>query len=264
MTQNLQISPRYYRWHVDQGVEWMETHTGYDHLNWRIPISQAALVLVDIWNGHYLTDTAARAEKIIQQKIRPLLSAARRDGLKIIHAPGPDLARKHPAWVGLTDPEEPTSKPESDWPPSGFRSKSGEYENYARPKEPRDQERETLRAGLAIHPVVVPTGKEAVVATGAELHRYCREQGILFLFYLGFNTNACILLRDYGTLAMGKRGYAITIVRDCTTGMESFQTHDALEQTRGAILFLEMFGNCSVVSDDLIAGLPGKDSRAQQ
>ena len=99
-----------------------------------------------------------------------------------------------------------------------------------------------------------PEGTDVVVATGDELHRYCRQKGVHFLFYVGFNTNACILLRDYGTLEMGKRGYGIIIVRDCTTGMESSETHDQLSQTRGAVLFLEMFGNFSTTSEDLIAG----------
>jgi nicotinamidase-related amidase len=251
----LHINPRYYRWHVDPGVEWVETHTGYAHLDWVIPLSRAALVLVDVWDRHYLLDTAARSEAIIQQKILPLLSACRKAGLPLIHAPAPDLAKKHPAWVRLIGEEEASCEPEEDWPPREFRSKSGAYEKYAHPKELRDGEREELRAGLTMHPAVQPTGEEVVIATGEELHRYCTQQGILFLFYAGFNTNACILLRDYGTLAMGKRGYEIVIVRDCTTGMESFETHDALWQTRGAILFLEMFGKYSVTSEDLIEGL---------
>lgn len=106
-----------------------------------------------------------------------------------------------------------------------------------------------------MHPDVQPVGDEVVVATGDELHEHCRKKGILFLFFLGFNTNACVLLRDYGTLEMGKRGYEVILVRDCTTGMESFETTDELWQTRGAILFLEMFGKYSVASEELIAGL---------
>ena len=112
--------------------------------------------------------------------------------------------------------------------------------------------------GKSMHPHVRPEDNEVVVATGEELHRYCREQRILFLFFLGFNTNACILTRDYGTIQMSKRGYEVILVRDCTTGMESFETSDQLLQTRGAILFLEMFGRYSVTSDELIAGLPAK------
>ena len=66
----------------------------------------------------------------------------------------------------------------------------------------------------------------------------------------------CILARDYGTLAMHARGYEIIIVRDCTTGMESFETQEGLWQTRGAILLLEMTRRYSISSDELLAGLP--------
>ena len=54
---------------------------------------------------------------------------------------------------------------------------------------------------------------------------------------------------------MYRRGYEVIIVRDCTTGMESVETRDGLEQTRGAILNLEMFNRYSVLAEDLIAGL---------
>ena len=46
------------------------------------------------------------------------------------------------------------------------------------------------------------------------------------------------------------------MLRDCTTGMESFETYEELWQTRGAILILEMFGKYSLTSDELVAGLP--------
>jgi len=99
---------------------------------------------------------------------------------------------------------------------------------------------------------------EPVVATGEELHRYCKQQGILFLLIAGFNTNACIFSRDYGTIQMSNRGYEVMLVRDCTTGMESKETQPALSQTTGAILLLEMFGQYSITSEGVIAGLPKK------
>ena len=46
------------------------------------------------------------------------------------------------------------------------------------------------------------------------------------------------------------------MIRDCTTGMESFETHDGLWQTRGAVQILEMFGKYSITASELIAGLP--------
>jgi nicotinamidase-related amidase len=258
MEKHIHIHPRYYRWHVDPGVEWVEKNTSYATLDWRIPIEQAALVLVDVWDRHYITDTEARGEAVVQDRILPLLPHCRKAGLHLIHAPSPgrDLATSHPKWVNLLTEEERLASRDADWPPKAFRNKSGAFETFARPFEPRSQEREARVAKLAMHPQVQPEGDDVVIAYGEELHRYCKQKGILFLFYLGFNTNACILHRDYGTLEMARYGYDIIMLRDCTTGMESFETRDELWQTRGAVLILEMFGKYSVTSDELIAGLP--------
>jgi len=248
----LQIKPRYYRWHVNHGIEWLETNTGYAKLDWEIPISQTALVLVDVWNHHYLKDIEARSEVIIREKLVPLVNVCRKAGLQIIHAPSPDIAKEESKWVKI--PIQSLQHTD-DWPPYEFRSKSGDYKAFAKPSEPREEEIAKHVEELRLHPLIQPEGDDVVIATGEELHLYCKQKGILFLFYAGFNTNACILLRDYGTLRMSERGYDVIIVRDCGTGMESYETHDELWQTRGAVLFLEMFGRYSVSSEDLISGL---------
>jgi nicotinamidase-related amidase len=254
---SIEIKPRYYRWHVDPGVEWIEKNTGYTNLEWDIPLSQVALVGVDVWDRHYIKDTEARGEQVVQDKILPLIAACRKGGLEIIHAPSPgrNLAQGNPAYVNLVTREEVDAGKDHEWPPSDFKGKSGEFASYARPVEPRDKERADRVADLVMHPEVQPEGDEVVVAFGEDLHRYCKQKGILFLIYMGFNTNACILLRDYGTLEMSKRGYEIIMVRDCTTGMESFETHDELWQTRGAVTILEMFGKYSITTDELITAL---------
>ena len=261
----LRIEPRYYRWHVDPGEEWLEKNTGYARLDWEIPISQAALVVVDVWDRHYIKDPEERAEVIIQEKIRPLVAACRKSGLQIVHAPSPSHAKKCAAWVGAgkenTRPVNPpagkaTTSTEKPWPPGEFRSKSGPYKAYARPQEPMAADRARILKGICIHPDVRPEGSDVVVATGQELHEFCRRRGILFLFYIGFNTNTCILQRDYGTMEMHDRGYEVIVLRDCTTGMESFETQEGLWQTRGAVLFLEMNRKYSILSGELLAGLP--------
>jgi nicotinamidase-related amidase len=261
----LRIEPRYYRWHVDPGEEWLEKNTGYARLDWEIPISRAALVVVDVWDRHYIKDPEERAETIIQEKIRPLVAACRKSGLQIIHAPSPPHAKKCTAWVAAEKEHAPRVNPpagkaitstEKPWPPAEFRSKSGPYKAYARPQEPMAADRARILKGICIHPDVRPEGTDVVVATGEELHTFCRQRGILFLFYIGFNTNMCILQRDYGTMKMHARGYEVIVLRDCTTGMESFETREGLWQTRGAILFLEMNRKYSILSEEFLAGLP--------
>jgi len=49
-----------------------------------------------------------------------------------------------------------------DWPPAEFRSKSGIYKAYARPIEPREEERKKRVAGLKMHPQVQPGGDDVV------------------------------------------------------------------------------------------------------
>lgn len=251
----LHIKPRYHRWHVDPGQEWLETNTGYAKLDWKIPVAQTALVLLDVWQRHYIKETEERAEKIINEKYVPLLAKVREQGMQVIHAPSPEAAMKHPNWVQLVSRSE-INPPTDTWPPAEFRRMSGPYKAFSRPNEPREAERRALPA-LTFHPKVTPQGNEAVVATGEELHRYCKQKGILFLLYAGFNTNACIISRDYGATQMTNRGYAVTLLRDCTTGMETKETQAQLLQTNGAILLLEMFGQYSVTSDELIKGFSG-------
>lgn len=249
----LSIQPRYHRWYVDPGVEWLEINTGYATLDWVLPVSATALVLVDVWQRHYIKDTEARAEAIITNNLLPLMTACRNVGMSVIHAPSPPVARQHPNWVKLVSEAEMAPR-HDDWPPASFRDLSGPYLPYRRPKEPREAEKQNLPP-LDFHPKARPVAKEPVVATGEELHRYCKKQGILFLLFTGFNTNACILSRDYGTMQMSNRGYEVILVRDCTTGMESKETQPTLSQTTGAILLLEMFGQYSVSSREVIAGL---------
>ncbi len=251
----LNIKPRYHRWHVDPGQEWLETNTEYSTLDWKIPVSQTALVLLDVWQRHYIKETEERAEKIINEKYVPLLEKVRANGMQVIHAPSPQAATKHPNWVKLVSNAE-LNPPNDSWPPAEFRSTSGPYKAYSRPHEPREAERQALPE-LTFHPKVTPQKNEAVIANGEELHRYCKQKGILFLLYAGFNTNACIISRDYGATQMSNRGYSVSLIRDCTTGMESKETQAGLLQTNGAILLLEMFGQYSITSDQIINGFSG-------
>jgi nicotinamidase-related amidase len=245
----LKIKPRYHRWHVDPGVDWLEKNTSYAHLDWAIPLSQSALVLVDVWQRHYLKDTEERSEIIIQDKLLPLITTCRQHHMPIIHAPSLPVAREHPNWTNLIEKSEMT-KQRDDWPPTDFRTLTGPYKTYQRPFEPREEERQQLPE-LTFHPDIQPLSNEPVIGTGEELHRLCKRENILFLFFAGFNTNACILSRDYGTLQMSNRGYQVILIRDCTTGMESADTYTTLAQTHGAILLLEMFGQYSVSSDEI-------------
>ena len=98
----IHLRPRYHRWHVDPGVEWVESNTSHAHLQWTFERRHCALVLLDVWNQHYLKDTQARAEGIVQQRLLPLVAASRQAGLPIVHAPSPNQAKETRPVVATT------------------------------------------------------------------------------------------------------------------------------------------------------------------
>ncbi len=251
----LHVRPRYYRIYTDPGIEVAERHYNYAWLEWPIPRDRVALVLVDVWNYHFASDTWARMENVMQDGLIPLVKACRCHGLPVIHAPAPEVAEGH---ANQFRPGTPAPRPPFDpeWPPPDFHRRAGEWAAFAWPREPQDEDRQRMRTDLRdFHPEVVPQEGEAVVANGEELHLLCKERGYLFLLFAGFNTNACVMMRDYGVPAMQRRGYAAILVRDATTGMETHETTEEALLTQATILNLEQFGTPTLTSGEIVKAL---------
>jgi nicotinamidase-related amidase len=255
----MRLQPRYARIYTDPGVEQAEANYQYRELPMDMPLNEAALVCVDCWSWHFSRETLERTEQITRDHIVPLLEACRRQGLLVIHAPADPVASRHPNWVHLKAPDAKPQPPWPNspvWPPAEFRQKTGAYAAYARPLEPQqDQRSEHGRTLRDFHPLVKPVGDEPVVRDGEELHLLCAQRRILHLFFIGFNTNACVMMRDYGLPAMTARGYTGILVRDCTTGMEVADTLKDLTCTKGTIATIEQFLGYSVTSQQLVQAL---------
>ena len=209
------------------------------------------------------TPVPGRNESFSKRKDTPIIDGLPTARATVDSCPAPNVAKHYSDWQPKPHQTAETAtetNQSTQWPPLDFRRKSGLYADFAKPKEARQNEIDHLTANRQMHPDVRPKGTDVVITDSQELHRFCSQRQILFLFYLGFNTNACILMRDYGTLEMGMRGYGIIVLRDCTTGIESYQTHDQLWQTRGAVLFLEMFSKYSITSPELIDSLASSRS----
>lgn len=255
----MNVNPRYVRLYTEPGVELAEKNYQCAELDWRVPVDRAALVCVDCWAWHFSGDTLERMEKLTRENIVPLLAACRKNGMLVIHAPAGSVATRHPNWLALKpkDARPQAEWPDSpDWPPGEFRQKKGPYAQYAKPAEPQHADRaDHAVTRRKFHDDVRPVGDEPVILDGEELHRLCAQRGILHLFYIGFNTNACLMGRDYGVPRMSGRGYHTIVVRDCTTGMETAETYKDLTCTVGTIADIEQFYGYSVASDQLIKSL---------
>jgi nicotinamidase-related amidase len=259
--QVLRLRPRYYRIYTDPGVEVAERNYQYAFMDWEVPLEQVALVLIDVWNYHFASDTWERMEEVMEKNLIPLVAACRKWGLFIVHAPATPVAERHPNWVRLAPDFTVPSQRDPEWPPEDFVQRQGEYKPFARPYEPQDEDRKRMHDEVRdFHPKVKPVGDEPVVLNGQELHLLCKQRGVLFLFFAGFNTNACVIGRDYGVPSMEKRGYGCVLVRDATAGMETHETTRDATLTKATILNLEQFGTPTLGAHEIIDSLKDMDS----
>ncbi|MBI4550957.1 MAG: isochorismatase family protein [Candidatus Latescibacteria bacterium] len=222
-----------------------------------LPVASTALVLVDVWNVHFIESWIERAKTVTIEAIVPALRAARTAGLTIIHAPCPEVARQYPQTernppvVGAVTPSA-----EPDWPPAAFRRRAGEYAAYAGPRNQPPSigiHWNQLSPQLGMSPAIEVREDDVVVATGGQLHRVLAERGILHLIYAGFATNWCVLGRDYGVRAMARHAYNIILLRDCTTGVEFPDTLQNCFVTEVSIREVEQQFGFSASNADFLA-----------
>jgi nicotinamidase-related amidase len=213
----------------------------------RLPLTDCALVLVDVWDRHQVYSHQERCEPVIREVLLPLLHEARAAGLRVIHAPGRAAGLHYPQcrvtesgggeWVGGT--------PDPDWPASGA----------AWVRELVEPAVQQLRADRRIHPLCEPLADEPVVADGGQLHAVLKAERRSVPFFAGFAANLCVLNRDYGMRAFHGRGYGTVLVRDGTVAIEAASTAERGLLLEASIVEAEMNFAGSVASGDLRAGL---------
>lgn len=220
---NLELRTRFLI-HEPRAIDlpYREEHFGFKYTAVSIPPAQAAVVLVDCWDEPTIESHGERSAQICQDLIRPLLDVCRTLGTTVVHAPSPPVARKFPQWLRYAGDSEltPPTQAVADWPPPDFAQRQGKWANleahYGEEWLPLRRQHDAIRS---IDRAVWPADEDFVIATGAQLHRLCRDRKIRYLFYAGFAANYCVPHRDYGVFAMRERGYCIVVLRDCTTSI---------------------------------------------
>ncbi len=248
----LDLKVRYFQDSTPAGVPCREENFIRREIRMELPVDRTALVLVDLWNTHFIDSWIERAAQVTREAIVPAIESSRDAGLTVIHAPSPEVARqfsqssRNPA-----APDPPGGG--ADWPPPAFRGREGEYRAY---RGPRSQPPgigihwDPISDDLSISPAVEVRDEDVVIASGAELHEVLAERNVLHLVYAGFATNWCVLGRDYGIRSMARYGYNIVFLRDCTAGVEFPDTLDELFVTEIAVREIEQQFGFSASNED--------------
>ena len=105
-----------------------------------MPIGQSAVVLIDVWECHYLQDTSARSEQFIPAKDTPIIDGLLTARATVDSCPAPNAAKHYSDWHPKPHQTAETAtetNQSTQWPPLDSRRKSGLYADFAKPKEAR-------------------------------------------------------------------------------------------------------------------------------
>jgi nicotinamidase-related amidase len=224
--------------YTDLDVPCIEKNFHFVERELPLPVEETALVLVDVWSTHYIDSWLVRAQEVTETKIVPVLDAARKVGMTVIHGPSPSVADRYVK----PPPAAPPASAGPDWPPADFRNiyRAGRWAAFGRNQEPvLPPTYKRYETDLDIAESARPLPGEPVIHTGRQMHDLLADRKILHLLYAGFATNWCVIGRDYGILAMNSRGYNIILVRDATAGIEFHDTVDTLNATEMTIREIE-------------------------
>ena len=227
---------RYYQDSTLVGVPCREENFERREIDMDLPVGQTALVLVDLWQHHFIDSWIERAGQVLRDHVLPGIEAGRSASLTIIHGPCPEVAEQYEQ-LKHHEPDPSRGNPPA-WPPPEFRNRTGEYHAYRGPREQEPGIRD-IREERRMSDLVEVRDDDIVIATGEQLHKYLESQKILHLIYAGFATNWCIINRDYGIRAMRTRGYNTILLRDATPGVEFPDTLDNLFATELSIREVE-------------------------
>ena len=244
----LRLRVRYFQDSATEGMPCREENFIRREIDMDLPVAQTALVLVDVWNAHFIESWLERAAQVTREAVAPVLLKARDIGMTVVHAPSPKVAEQF-AQLERHRPPEPLHAPA--WPPPEFRRREGVYAAYRGPRSQPPGIPDI--ADLGMSPAIEVLDEDFVIATGDQLQELLAQRRILHLLYVGFATNWCIRNRDYGMPAMARRSYNTILLRDATMGVEYPDTLETCLATEIAIRECEQQNGFSASNADFFA-----------
>ena len=177
-----------------------------------------------------------RAEQIMREKFPPLLTAARKAGVPVIHiGTGNEKHRKSPQYAKtlacdphlIRTPEIPDRAPHPE-----IRAAWNELRaDLSCPGKHNRSDSGFFTADFGIGAEALP--EDYIAFDGDELDAVCRKLDVCHLIYIGFALNFCLDLSPGGMTDMWRRHYVCSAIREATTSVEnkeSCKTHAHHEQ----------------------------------
>lgn len=218
----------------------------------RIDPARTAIILCDLWDKHWCRGATARVG-VLTEKINPVLRAARKKGILIIHAPSEtmDFYKDSPqrrAMLAIPKAELP---PVKDLP------------SLKLPIDDSDGGCDTegdkfYKAWSRQHPAIEIGPGDLISDKGEEVYSALKLRGIQHLLVAGVHTNMCILNRTFAIKQMTRWGVRCILLRDLTDAMYDPKDAPYVPHDRGTSLVIEHIEQHwapTALSTDLLAAL---------
>ena len=224
-------------------AEWQEVR-----LRRTIPAAATAIIVCDMWDKHWCSGATGRVNGLVE-KMDAFLSAARKQGIQIIHAPSETMAFYQDApqrkrMLALPKIEFPPALALAD-PPLPIDDKGGGC----------DTPDHFYKAWTREHPGLHIDAADVISDSGTEIYSFLRQRGIGNLLVMGVHTNMCVLNRTFAIKKMTSLGIRCILVRDLTDAMYNPEdaphvSHDA--GTQLVIEYIEKFWCPTTTSSELL------------
>jgi nicotinamidase-related amidase len=215
-----------------------------------VPADKVAIVICDMWDDHWCKSAAKRCGEMAE-RMAPVVEAARKRGVRIIHAPSDcmdfykdapqrkrmaDLPKPElPKPLDLPDPPLPVDSTDGgcdDDPPSPFR-----------------------KAWTRQHTALRIADEDGITDKGDEVYAFIKKEGITHLIVMGVHTNMCVLHRTFAIKRMTRLGVKCLLVRDMTDSMYNPKRSPQVSHDEGTNLIIghiETHWCPTILSKDLL------------
>ena len=166
-----------------------------------------------------------RAVRITTEVLPPLLGAARKAGLTVIHvASSESYTERFDEYRRVRDMAGPVGEAPPGAVDDPVRKQWGEERQRQMQGEHNIPHIQAGGKHLDFAPQVIPEPGEPIAINSHQLNAVCRDRGIWHLIYVGFAINWCLLASPGGMIDMSRLGYACSTIRQATTAVESRET----------------------------------------
>ncbi|MDR3181751.1 MAG: cysteine hydrolase [Planctomycetaceae bacterium] len=224
---------------------------------------ETAVIICDMWDKHWCAGATARVAEMASV-MNDVITAARKNGVTIIHAPSETLQfyADHPGRKKLAQYAE---KPLVQVSTAGLDTEKGARFPVSAKNGGCDCDNYCMDyyAYKKAHNGNIPWSREIAALTvndddlisdsGSEIGSYLQEHKFKNVIIMGVHTNMCVIGRSFGLRAMKRLGLNAVLMRDMTDAMynhrgEPFVTH--FEGTALVVKYIEQYICPSMLSTD--------------